>query len=100
MQPAGLFGGGLGFGDDRRDALTDEAHHIVENIGVVGIDQMILVHRGAVEPARNVLPGEDRDARPARQASLAVDARRMRAWACGERSTLRCSSPSIATSIV
>ena len=60
-QPARRFGDALGLCDDRRHALADEAHHIVQNIGVVGVDQMILMQRGAEEPARDVLPGEDRD---------------------------------------
>ena len=72
-QPAGLFGGGLGFGDDRRDALADESHHVVEHVGVIRIDQMILVDRRAVEPARHVLPGEDRNHSGNGQPPLAPD---------------------------
>ena len=60
-QPAGVVGGGLGLGDHRGDALADEAHDVVEHVGVVRIDQMVLVGRRAVEPARHVLPGEDLD---------------------------------------
>ena len=60
-QAAGCFRGALGLGHHRRDPLADEAHDIVENVGVVRIDQMILVRRRRVELARHVLPGEDRD---------------------------------------
>ena len=60
-QPCGCFGGGLGFGDDGGDALADETHDVVQHVGIVGIDEVILVRRRAVEPARNVLPGEDGD---------------------------------------
>ena len=47
--------------DHGGDTLADEAHDVVEHVGVVRIDQMILVRGRAVEPARHVLPGEDRD---------------------------------------
>ena len=60
-QPAGFLGGGLGLGDHGGDPLADEAHDIVEHIGVVGIDQMILMRRRGVELARHVLPGEHGD---------------------------------------
>ncbi len=74
------------------DPLADEAGDVVEHIGVVGIDEMILVRRRAVEPARHVLPGEDGDhARHGQRLARLIDV--MRAWACGERSTLRCSAP-------
>ena len=51
----------LGFADHRGDALADEAGDVVQHVGVVGIDQMVLVQRGAVEPARHVFPGIDGD---------------------------------------
>ena len=60
-QAAGFFRRGLGLGDAGSDPLADEAHDIVEHIGVVGVDQMILVRRRRVELARHVLPGEHRD---------------------------------------
>jgi len=60
-QPAGALGGGFSLGDHRGHALAGEAHHIIEDVGVVGINEMVLVGGGAVEPARNVLPGEDVD---------------------------------------
>ncbi len=59
-QAAGFLRGALGFGHHGGDPLTDEAHDIVEHVGVVGVDQMILMGRGRVEFARHVLPGEDR----------------------------------------
>ena len=60
-QPAGIVGRSLGLGDDGGDALADEAHDVVEHVGIVGVDQMVLVGRRAVEPARHVLPGENLD---------------------------------------
>ena len=98
-QPAGRFRCGLGFRDDRGDALAHKADHVVEHIGVVGIDEVVLMRGGAVEAARHVFPGEDGDD-PGTAAARCVRSARIRAWACGDRSTLRCSSPSIATSIV
>ena len=59
--PAAFFGRGLGFRHDGGNALADEADHIVEEVGVVGIDEMILMRRGRVELARHVLPGEHGD---------------------------------------
>ena len=60
-QAAGFFRRCLGLGHAGRDPLADEAHDIVEDVGVVGIDQMILVRRRRVELARHVLPGEHGD---------------------------------------
>ena len=51
----------LGFGNASRDPLADEAHDIVEDVGVVRVDQMILMRRRGIELARHVLPGEHRD---------------------------------------
>ena len=67
------FGGGLRLGDDRGDPLADKAHHIVENVAVVGIDEVVLVGSGAVEPARDVLPGEDLDDTGHRHRRTAAD---------------------------
>ena len=58
---AGFFGGAFRLGHDGRDPLADEADDIVEDIGVVGIDEMILMRRRRVELARHVLPGEHGD---------------------------------------
>ena len=60
-QPAGRLGRRLGLRGHRRDALAHEPHDVVEHIRVVWVDQMILVGRAAVQAARHVLPGEDRD---------------------------------------
>ena len=60
QQSAGRFGDRFGLSDHRRHALADEAHHIVEDVAVIGIDQVILVRRRTVKPSRYVLPGEDR----------------------------------------
>ncbi len=72
-RPAAGFGGRLGLGDDRSDPLADEAHHVVENIAVVGIDQVVLVGGSAVEPARHVLPGEHLDDTWHRHRPSAID---------------------------
>ena len=61
QQSAGGLRGSLGLGYDRSDSLADEAHHVVENVGIVRIDEMIGVKCRTVEPARHVLPGEDLD---------------------------------------
>ncbi len=60
-QPAGRLRRRLGLGDDGRDPLTDESDDVVEHIGVVRIDEMVLVGGAAVEAPRHVFPGEDRD---------------------------------------
>ena len=75
-RPAAVLGRALGLGDDGGNALADEAHHVVEDVGVVGIDEMILVRRGAVESPRHVLPGEHLDHAGNRQRRAAVDAER------------------------
>ena len=72
-QAAGLFCGGLALGDDGGDPLADEAHHVVEHVGIVGVDQVVLVERGAEEPARHVLPGEDLHHSRHRHRPLAAD---------------------------
>ena len=61
QQPAGGFRRAFGLGRHGGDPLPDEAHDIIEHIGVVGIDQMILMRRRRVELPRHVLPGEDSD---------------------------------------
>jgi len=66
-----------------------QADHIVEHVGVA-IDEVILVSGRAVEAARHVFPGEDRGDARTEAARLAQC--RIRACACGDRSTLRCSS--------
>ncbi len=98
-QPAGGLGGSLGLSDDRGDPLADEAHHVVENVGVVWIDQMVLVGRRAVEPAGNVLPGEDLDHARHRHGLVAADGKdaRMR---MRRAQHLEVQSASMATSIV
>jgi hypothetical protein len=61
QEPAGRLGGRDRLRDDRGHPLTDEADDVVEDVRVVRIHVVILVGRGAVEPAGDVLPGEDRD---------------------------------------
>ncbi len=60
-QAAGLLRGRLGFGCHRRDPLTDEAHDIVEHVGVVRIDHVILVGGGRIKSTGHILPGVDGD---------------------------------------
>ncbi len=60
-QAAAFLRGALGLGHHGGDPLADEADDVVEHVGVVGIDQVILVRRRRVELARHVLPGEDGD---------------------------------------
>jgi hypothetical protein len=43
--PAAFFGGGLGFGDHRGDALADEADHVVQHHGVFRVDTANFVPR-------------------------------------------------------
>jgi hypothetical protein len=69
----GVFRRGLAFSDDGGDPLAGETHDIVENIGIVRIDQVVLVEGGAVEPARHVLPGEDLDHSRRRHRPLAAN---------------------------
>ena len=78
----------------------DEPHDVVEDVGVVGIDQIVGVDRGGERLPRHVLPGVDARARRAPPARRSCRSTTIRAWACGERSTLRCSMPSISVSIV
>ena len=73
-QPTGRFRRRLGLRDNGGDTLPDEAHHIVEHVGVVGIDEVILVGGRAVEPARHVFPGEDCDDTRHGSCSLASNA--------------------------
>ena len=44
-QPAGFFRGAFGFCHHGRDTLANETHQIVEDVGIVRIDQMILMRR-------------------------------------------------------
>ena len=57
---AGL-GRRLALADHRGQPLADEAGDVVEHVGVVGVDEVVLMQRRAVEPARHVLPGVDGD---------------------------------------
>ena len=67
-QAAGLLCRGLGFGHHGGDPLADEADDVVEHVGVVWIDEMVLMRCRRVEFARHVLPGDRRRRRPARPA--------------------------------
>ena len=60
-QTACLFSGAHGLGDNGGNALSDKANNIVKNVGIVGIDKVIFVGRRAVEPTRDILPGENVD---------------------------------------
>ena len=54
---AALFGGADRVGEHGHHPLAGEPHDVVEDVGVVGVDQMVGVDRGAVALARDVLPG-------------------------------------------
>jgi len=43
QQPARFFRGTLGFGDDGRDPLANEADDIVEDVGVVRVHKVIFM---------------------------------------------------------
>ena len=74
LEPAAtFFGRGLGFRHDGGDALAHEARDVVEEVGVVGIDEMVLVRGGRVELARYVLPGEHGDDAGHGQGRIALD---------------------------
>ena len=74
QQAARRLGDPLALGDHGGDALADIADDIVQHVGIIGIDQVILVRRGAVEPAGHVLPGEDGDHPGQRGGAVPVDA--------------------------
>ena len=74
QRPAAGLGRAFGLGDHHGNALACEAGDVVQHVGVVGIDEMILVQRGAVEPARHVLPGVGGNDARDRQRLLPVDA--------------------------
>ena len=72
-QPARFFRGALGFSHNGCNALPDETNDIVQNVGIVGIDEVILVRRRAVEPARHVLPSEYGDDAGNRRGLIPLD---------------------------
>ena len=57
-QPARFFRDAFGFGHNGCNTLPDETNDVVQNVGIVGIDEVIFVRRRAVEPARHILPSE------------------------------------------
>ena len=56
---ATLFGGADGVGEHRHHPLACETNDVVEDVGVVGIHQMVGVNRGAVALPRDVFPCVD-----------------------------------------
>ena len=56
---AALLGGTDRVGEDGNHPLTNEPHHVVENVGVIGIDEMIGVDGGGVKLARHIFPRVD-----------------------------------------
>ena len=56
---AALFGGADRVGDHGHHPLAREPHDVVEDVGVVGIHQVVGVDRGAVALPRDVLPRVD-----------------------------------------
>src|SRR5262249_19790935 len=73
-QPARRLGCGFGLGDNSSHPLTREAHHPVQHVGVIWIDQMVLMGRGTVEPAWNILPCENLDDAWYGQSPVTLDA--------------------------
>ncbi len=57
--PAALLGRPDRVGEHRGDALADEADRVVEDVGVVRIDEVVGVDRRGEALARHVLPGID-----------------------------------------
>src|ERR1700741_5075597 len=55
----GGFGNGFAFGNDRHDPLAHEANDVVQNISVVGIDQMVLMNGSAKEATGNIFPSKN-----------------------------------------
>ena len=56
---AALLGGADGVGEHGHHPLADEAHDVVEDVRVVGIDEVVGVDRGREALARHVLPRVD-----------------------------------------
>ena len=96
---AALLGGADRVGQHGHHPLADEAHDVVEDVGVVGVDEVVGVDRGREALTRHVLPGVDA-CTPGTASAADLSIETIRAWACGECSTLRCSMPSISVSIV
>ena len=53
---AALLGGAHRVGQHGDHSLADETHDVVEHVGVVGVDQVVGVDRGAVPLPRHVFP--------------------------------------------
>ena len=87
-------------GEHGHHPLADEAHDVVEHVGVVGIDEVVGVDRGAVRASAGRPPMCRPRCTPGTASAAVLSIDTMRACACGECSTLRWSIPSIAVSIV
>ena len=60
LDPAAAFlCGGLAIGHHGRYPLSDVPHYIVQHVGVVRIDEVVVVDGGGVQTPGYVLPGED-----------------------------------------
>src|SRR4029077_15633428 len=70
----GGFCSRFALGNDRNDPLAYEANDVVENIGVVGVDQVILMYGSAKKATGNILPGKNLDDTRDGQRRLGVDA--------------------------
>ena len=60
QSPAAGVGRGLGLRHDGCDPLPDKARNIVEQHHVIGINEMILMERGAEQAFGNIFPSIDR----------------------------------------
>jgi hypothetical protein len=77
-QPAGRLGRRLCFRDNRSNSLPHEADYVVEHVGVIGIDEVILMGRGAVEAAWHFFPSKDFDDARRGSCSLTLNAKNPR----------------------
>src|ERR1700730_1515082 len=70
----GGFCSSFALSNDRNDPLAHEANEVVENVGVVGVDQVILMYGSAEKAAGNILPGKNLDNTRDGQRRLGVNA--------------------------
>ena len=89
---AGL-GGGHRFGHDGGNPLAAEPHHVVEDAGVVGVVGVELVLGAGKQLGGSVLVREDGHDAGHGRAPPALSMDRIRACACGERTSFRCKQP-------
>jgi hypothetical protein len=96
---AAFLRGGLAVGRHGRHALPDEPHDVVQHVGIVGIDEVVVVDGGGIQA-----PGTSSQVKtswtPGVAKAPSLRMATMRAWACGDLSSFRCSRPSTSVSRV